>query len=158
MGEPHVISALKAKRARLAGEIIQAQEIVATRTKELLAIDAVIRLFSPDTDPDMIAPIRPTSHGLFFRYRELTRLCITILRRAGQPMTLDQIVGHVMEIRGLPHDRRLQRHVYGTARAALLRLTRKGTVRRVLNEPDQWWELAQPVKLAPTTDGDTDGG
>lgn len=52
MGESHVISGLKAKRARIAGEIIVAQEIVARRTKELLAIDAVIRLFSPDCDPD----------------------------------------------------------------------------------------------------------
>jgi hypothetical protein len=35
-------------RARLAGEIMQAQEIVAAGTNEMLAPDAVIRLFSPD--------------------------------------------------------------------------------------------------------------
>jgi hypothetical protein len=63
MGEPHVISALKDKRTRLAGEIIQTQEIVARRTKELLAIDAVIRLYTPDTDPEMIAAIRPSPVG-----------------------------------------------------------------------------------------------
>ena len=48
MAEPHVITALKAKRARIAGDIIQAQEIVARRTKELLAIDAVLLVFSPN--------------------------------------------------------------------------------------------------------------
>jgi hypothetical protein len=46
MGDSFTISGLRRKRARIAGEIIQAQEIVARRTKELLAIDAVIRLFS----------------------------------------------------------------------------------------------------------------
>ncbi len=141
MGNSFVISGLRAKRARLAGEIIQAQEIVASRTKELLALDAVIRLFTPDCDPDMIAPIRPTSHGLFFRYRELTRLCLTLLRRAGKPMTLYQIVGQVIAARGLPDDPTFRRHVSNTSRSALLRLARKGVVRRVLDEPDQWWEL-----------------
>lgn len=89
MGNPFVISGLRDKRARIAGEIIQAQEIVAHRTKELLAIDAVIRLFSPDTDPDMIAPIRPASRGLFFGYKELGRLCLDALRLAGKPALLD---------------------------------------------------------------------
>ena len=70
MGNSFVISGLRAKRARLAGEIIQAQEIVATRTKELLAIDAVIRLFTPDCNPEMIAPIRPsTARGCSFNTR-----------------------------------------------------------------------------------------
>jgi hypothetical protein len=67
MGDTFAISALRRKRGRLAGEIIQAQEVVARRTKELLVIDAVIRMCSSDCDPDMIAPIRPTSHGLFFQ-------------------------------------------------------------------------------------------
>jgi hypothetical protein len=142
MGDSFAISGLRDKRARLAGEIIQAQEIVARRTKELLAIDAVLRLFTPDTDPEMIAPIRPTSHGLFFRYRELSRLCIDILRRAKGPMTLDQIVGQVLTIRGLPDDPTFRRHASNTSRAALLRMARKGVVRRVLVEPDMWWELA----------------
>ena len=73
MGDTFTISGLRRKRARVAGEIIQAQEIVARRTKELLAIDAVIRLFTPDCDPDMIPPIRPSTRGLFFQYRELGR-------------------------------------------------------------------------------------
>src|ERR1700691_204082 len=99
MGNSFVISGLRAKRARLAGEIIQAQEIVARRTAELLALDAVIRMFLPDCDPEMIAPIPPTSHGLFFRYRELGRLCLDALRVAGKPVTLDLIVNHVILIK-----------------------------------------------------------
>jgi hypothetical protein len=141
MGEPHVISALKDKRARLAGEIIQAQEIVARCTRELMAIDAVIRLFTPDTDPDMIAPIRPTSHGLFFRYKELGRICLDALRVSGKPAMLDQIVNHVMLTKGLPDDKHLRKHVTDAARQSLMRQANMGRVRRVLVEPDTWWEL-----------------
>jgi hypothetical protein len=141
MAEPHVISALKAKRARIAGEIIQAQEIVARRTKELLTIDAVILMFSPDCDPDMIAPIRPTSRGLFFQYKELTRLCLTILRNANGPLTLDGIIDRVVAAKGLPDDPRLRRRIYEITRASLLRQAQRGRVRRIVDEPDQWWEL-----------------
>ena len=141
MPEPHVLSALKAKRSRVAGEIIHAQEIVAKRTKELLAIDAVIRLFSPDCDPDMIAPIRPASRGLFFRYRELSRLCLSILRNAKGPLTLDSILDRVVAAKGLPDDPRLRRCIYEITRQALMRQVQHGHVRRILDEPDQWWEL-----------------
>jgi hypothetical protein len=142
MGNSFVISGLRAKRARLAGEIIQAQEIVATRTKELLAIDAVIRLFTPDTDPEMIAPIRPSVRGLFFQYRELGRLCLDALREAGKPMMLDQIAAYAMLAKGLPDDRHVRAQVINNVRQSLMRQVQKGRVRRILEEPDQWWELA----------------
>lgn len=141
MGNTFVLSGLRDKRARIAGEIIQSQEIVARRTKELLAIDAVIRLFSPDTDPDMIAPIRPTSRGLFFGYRELTQLCVNILREAEKPLTLDGVIDRVMATKDFSDDGRLRRRIYEITRQSLPRLERRGTVWRILDEPDQWREL-----------------
>ena len=141
MAEPHVISALKAKRARMAGEIIQAQEIVARRTKELLAIDAVLLLFSPDCDPDMIPPIRPATRGLFFQYRELGRLCLAALRKAGKPVTVEWIADMIMVAKGLPDDKRVRKHVMDAARQSLMRQAQKGRVRRILEEPDTWWDL-----------------
>ena len=141
MPKSHVLAGLKAKRSRLAGEIIQAQEIVARRTKELLAIDAVIRLFSPDTDPDTIAPIRPSSRGLFFQYRELGRLCLDALRESGRPMMLDQIAAYAMLAEGRPDDTRARAQVIDNVRQSLMRQVQKGRVRRILEEPDTWWEL-----------------
>ncbi len=117
VGNTFVLSGLHDKRARLAGEIIQAQEVSARRTEELLAIDAVLRLFSPDCDPDMIAPIRTTSHGLYFQYKELGRLCLDALRRAGKSATLNQVVNQ----RGADQE--------ATARQSLLRQARNGPVR-----------------------------
>ncbi len=136
MGNSFVISGLRIKRVRLAGEIIQAQEIVARRTTELLALDAVIRLFSPDCDPDMIAPIRPTSHSLFFQYKELGRLCLGAPPVAGRPVMLDQIVNHVIAAKRFPENKHLRRHVTDSARQLLMRKAQKGRVRRILEEPD----------------------
>ena len=130
MADTFAISALRRKRARIAGEIIQAQEIVARGTAELLALDAVILMFSPDCDPDMIAPIRSARHGLFFQYRELPRLCLALLRRAKGPMTLNSIVDQVMAVKGLPVDPRVRRHVCCTCHATLGRMARRGLVRR----------------------------
>lgn len=141
MGELHVITGLKTKRARIAGEIIKAQEVVAKRTKELLAIDAVILMFSPDCDPEMIAPIWPASHGLFFQYRELPRLCLDLLRHAKGPVTLTQLTDQIMAAKGLPDDPRLRRHVYCSTHATLKRMARNGLVRRIMDQPDAWWEL-----------------
>ena len=141
MGTTYVISGLRQKRARIAGEITHARNIVAKRSEELVAIDTVLRLFSPDTDPELIPAIKPASHGLFFRYRELGRICIDVLREAGKPVTLEHIASVAIEIKGLPDDTRLRKHVRDTARASLLRMARKGTVQRVMRGPDDWWEL-----------------
>jgi hypothetical protein len=142
MGSTFVISGLRQKRARIAGEIAHARDIVARRSEELAAIDTVLRLFSPDTNPELIPAIKPASHGLFFRYRELGRICIDVLREAGKPVTLEHITSVAIEIKGLPDDTRLRKHVRDTARSSLKRLALKGTARRLVRGPDEWWELA----------------
>jgi hypothetical protein len=53
-----------------------------------LAIDAVLLIFSPNCDPDMIAPTQPMLHALFFQYKVLGRLCLDTLRIVGRPMML----------------------------------------------------------------------
>ena len=60
--------------------------------RDASALDAVVRMFAPDCDPDMIPPIRPGSHGPFFGYRELPRLCLSMLREAKGPMRTLYIV------------------------------------------------------------------
>jgi hypothetical protein len=142
MAEPHVLSALKQKRARLAGEIAHAREVMARRTEQLAAVDTVLRLFAPDCDPDMIPPIKPASHGLFFRYRELGRICVDVMRDARRPVRLDRIVAVAIEVKGLAADTHLRKHVTDCARATLMRMALKGRVRRIIDHPDTWWELA----------------
>jgi hypothetical protein len=89
-----------------------------------------------------VADLTERSRGLLFQYRELSRLCLDILRRAKGPITLDGIVEQVMEAKGLPGDRRLCKHVTDVFRAGLMRMARKRRVQRVLDQPDASWELA----------------
>ena len=141
MGNTFVISGLRNKRARIAGEIVTAQRAIDQRREELAKLDAVILMFSPDCHPDMIPPIRPGSHGLFFGYRELSRLCIDCLREAKGPVRHDQIVDRAMNAKGFAMDPRLRKHIADTARQTLNRMVQKGFVRRVMGGRDAWWEL-----------------
>jgi len=98
-------------------------------------------MFSPDCDPDMIAPIQPAGRrAMFFHFKELTRLCLDILRRAEGPVRLDAIVDTVIGIKGFAPDKHLRKHITDSVRASLLRMQQKGRVRQVMDQPDSWWE------------------
>ena len=143
MGYTFVISGLKDKRARLAGEVAATQALLDQRRAELAQIDAVIRMFTPDCHPDMIPPIRPAGRrDLFFSYRELPRMCLDILRNADKPLRLDHIAVQIGMLKGFDLAGPMRRHVTNSARALLVRMEAKGMVRRIVNEPEPWWELA----------------
>ena len=52
MGTYYAIIQLRDKRARLAGEIAKAERVLAANKRDLANLDAVIRLFEPETNPD----------------------------------------------------------------------------------------------------------
>ncbi len=60
----HVLSALRKKRARMAGEIEADERAIAKRREALATMDVVIRMFSPECHPDMIPSVRPYLRGL----------------------------------------------------------------------------------------------
>ena len=117
------------------------QRAIDQRRDELAQIDAVIRMFTPDCNPEMIPPIRPGSHGLFFSYGQLPRLCLGILREAKQPVRFEVIVDRVVEAKALVLDSHLRRHVTNSTRGTLIRMERKGLVRKIVEAPDRRWEL-----------------
>jgi hypothetical protein len=60
MANKTIIGGLRHKRARLAGEIeAQAQRLAKDR-EALAALNATLRLFHPDADPEAIVTIRPS--------------------------------------------------------------------------------------------------
>jgi hypothetical protein len=59
VGEPHVISALVAKRAELAGEIEAVGKRLAQLRADLVHLDAVRRLFDATAEPAAIPAKRP---------------------------------------------------------------------------------------------------
>ncbi|MGH7041891.1 MAG: hypothetical protein ACREFY_07145 [Acetobacteraceae bacterium] len=134
---------LRRKRARIAGEI-EATERKLTPLREALAqVDAVLRLFAPASNPELIPAIRPAARCLFFRHGEQMRLCVVALREAGGPARARQIAEYAMLAKGLPADNAAVRTAITVqVRIALGRLEKRGKVRRILNAPETWWELA----------------
>jgi hypothetical protein len=141
MGSSVVINGLRDKRARIAGEIKVAEDALAQRREQLAQIDAVIRMFTPDCNPDMIPPIRPAKRGLYFSYGQLPRMCLGILREAGAPVRFDVIVDQIVEAKGFTMEGPLKRHITDVIRGTLIRLEYRHMTRRIVRAPDVWWEL-----------------
>jgi hypothetical protein len=58
MADPHVISALREKRALVAGVIEKLERKLEQHRADLTHIDGVLRLFQPEHDPASIKPRR----------------------------------------------------------------------------------------------------
>ncbi len=81
MAESHVISALKRKRARIAGELAQSEKRCEAMRLHLVSLDHSLRLFGYDGDPADIKPVKARRH--LFRRGELPRAIMGILRIDG---------------------------------------------------------------------------
>ena len=77
MAESHVISALKLKRAELSGHIKDLERRINRQRANLASLDATIRLFSPEMNPDAIPPKRRYRQSGYFKQHELPRLVRT---------------------------------------------------------------------------------
>jgi len=58
MADPHVISALRAKRGEVAGLIFDLERQIAQCRADLVHLDSVLRLYQPERDPTEIRPKR----------------------------------------------------------------------------------------------------
>ena len=91
MAEPHVISALIAKRAELDGECRQTEKRLVQLRADLDSIDGAIRVFDPSLAPRTIRPKlkrKPPSH---FRHGQFSRAVLDTLRRATEPLSVRDI-------------------------------------------------------------------
>ena len=92
MAEAHVLSALKEKRARVAGELDKAQLLVMRLRSDLGAVDTCLKLFKPDLDPRQIVPkvtFGKSTTGL--PKGAGTRTALEILRETGQAMSSEEL-------------------------------------------------------------------
>jgi hypothetical protein len=102
MADPHIISALREKRALVAGVIEKLERKLEQHRADLTHIDGVLRLFQPEHDPASIKPKRPYARRTrYFARNELSRLVMDTLRAAGGALrTTDDIAGRVIEAKG----------------------------------------------------------
>src|SRR5260370_36348912 len=97
MADPHVISALREKRALVAGLIEKLERKLEQHRADLTHIDGVLRLFQPDRDPEAIKPKRAyAKRTRYFARNELARLCIDVPRDARRLISTHAIAAQVI--------------------------------------------------------------
>ena len=134
MADPHVISALREKRALVAGLIEKLERKLEQHHADLTHIDGVLRLFQPDRDPDEIKAKRTYARRTrYFAKGELSRLVLETLRDArGKPQSADDIAGQVITGKGFDAADSALRKAIGAQALAMLRSFRKrGTVEQI---------------------------
>jgi|SRR5450631_619055 hypothetical protein len=142
MAELHVVSALRAKRAEISAYVHDLEKKVATWRARLAHIDASIKIFSPETDPEAIPPRRTYRRSGYFRKGEFARLCLDELRKAnGTPITTAQIVTSILEGKGMPNDPALFASVNERALVYLRQQRKRGAVSKTGTSRDAQWVL-----------------
>jgi len=105
-------------------------------------LDATIKLFSPGTNPDAIAPKRPYRRTRYFAHNELSRLTQDALRTASGPLTSAEIAAAIMQAKGMPcDDAAFKEIVAARALTVLRRLRKNGTVVKHGTSRDTKWAL-----------------
>jgi hypothetical protein len=95
MSTTHVVSALRDKRAELAGDVLAAQKRLEKLRDDLDAVDRTLRIFDPSQSPESIRPIVKRKSDKLFAYGECTRAIMNALRVATEPLAAEQIAERV---------------------------------------------------------------
>jgi hypothetical protein len=102
MAEPHVIGALRNKRAELDGMLRQLEQQLAQQRTNLAHVDATMRLFDPDLRPKDIRPKQSRARNAWFRPGECLRLIYDELREVTQPVTTRELAERIMRVKAIP--------------------------------------------------------
>ena len=145
MTDPHVISALREKRALVAGLIEKLERKLEQHRADLTHIDGVLRLFQPDRDPAEIKAKRVYARRTrYFARNELSRLVMDAIRAAdGELMTTDTIAGRIIEAKGFDAaDAALRNAISGQVLALLRSFRKRGAVEQIGLGRGMRWKLA----------------
>jgi hypothetical protein len=138
-----VVSGLIKRRAQLAGDIEAAHEALRRMVLDLENIDATILQFEPNFRLEAIKPkaFRPPKD--WSNRGEMTRICLSILRLASEPLTARDVALQLLTERALNRqDQRLLRLMTKRVGVALRLQKDKGVVQSQQG-PGQYilWEI-----------------
>jgi hypothetical protein len=141
----YVLTGLVKRRAELTGRIEKAHEDLRRMLADLEALDATILQFDPGYRVEAITPkaFRPPKD--WSNRGEMSRVVLSILRQATEPMTSADIALELLVNRALDkHDRKLLRLMGKRVGVALRTQRENGTVRSEQG-PGQFvlWEVAR---------------
>src|SRR6266446_996477 len=143
MADPHVISALREKRAIVAGLIEKLERKLEQHRADLTHVDGVLRLFQPDRDPEAIKPKRSYRRTRYFARNELARLCMDVLRDAPGLITTDEIAALVIAAKGFEAaDSTLRASVRDQLLTVLRAARKRGSVEQIGLGRGVRWKLA----------------
>src|SRR2546423_5235744 len=95
MAEPHVISALREKRAELSGELISAEKRILQLRADIQNLDGAIRVFDPAAAPDKIRPILRRKKPTLIPRGKCSRGVLDTLRDAVSALTVREIAAQL---------------------------------------------------------------
>jgi hypothetical protein len=148
MADPHVISALRGKRAEVAGLINNLERQIAQHRADLIHLDSVLRLFQPERDPAEIKPKQVRSRNRYFDRGELARLCREAFRDGGDSLSISEIVASVIAAKGFDAgDRVLRDRIDDLVKATLTRMRRGRSVQKIGQGRGVRWRLVEPKSM-----------
>lgn len=95
MADPHVISALREKRAELSGELIAAERRILQLHDDISSLDRTIRVFDPTAELHTIRPILRRKKPTLIPRGQCSRAILDMLRQADNPMTAREIAAQL---------------------------------------------------------------
>ena len=145
MAEPHVIAALVKKRATLAGEIEATHARLRQMVLDLENLDNTLRLFDPDYLVEAIKPkaFRPPKD--WSNRGEMSRIILSTLRQAAEPLTTRDIALQLLLERALDKDDQKLLRLMTKRVGVALRGQRDNGAVRSHQGPGQYmlWEIAR---------------
>ncbi len=140
-----VLSGLVKRRAQLAGDIEKAHECLRKMVLDLENLDATILQFDPDFRVESVRPkaFRPPKD--WANRGEMTRVVLSILRQASEPLTARDIAYQLLTERALNREDQKLLRVMRSRVACALRIQREKGVVRSDQGPGQYmlWEIAR---------------
>lgn len=141
--QPIAVNALRNLRARIAGEIaMHGREIERLRT-ELIHLDATLRLFDPETDPNAV----PSLHCFpkrteWFARGEVTRRTYEAIRDEGA-ISPRELAKRAMAEKGISEtDKKVRKDIAALFTNVAYNLTQRGKLVKIGRGPDARWKLA----------------
>ena len=106
MADSHVLSALKEKRARLAGELQAAQLRVIALKVDLGSVDNCLKIFDKNIEPWTIPAKSTRKPTGWLPKGACTRTALEILRETGEAMSSQELAACILQRFGKPLEAR----------------------------------------------------
>ena len=136
----YALAALRVRRAGLSGELTRLERQIRHIKATMVHVDATLRLFDPDVDPEAIPSKRPYVRTKLFGAGKLNRLILSAMRKGSRPMTTAEVVDGIVAELGYGDD--AASGLRNRVRSNLLYLSKTGTIVKEGERAGARWRLA----------------